>query len=158
MQRHFVWLGRRAVVGFWAISLVGTACGSSTKSPSGSGSPTTVTSSVGASGNKASAPGVTPTTIKIAMITSLSGSDSSNSVNIPKGFRARIDAQNAQGGVKGRQIKGVTEDDASSPSTGMTAAGAAVNAGVFAIDYDSPFAFGAARYLTTQNIPVVGGG
>ncbi len=101
---------------------------------------------------------MTPTSIKVALITSLSGSDSSNSVSIPKGFAARIDQQNAAGGVNGRKITFVTEDDQSNPAQAPTAVGVALNAGVFAIDYNSPFAFGAATVMAKQNVPVVGGG
>ena len=111
----------------------------------------------GASGNTASAPGVSPTTIKVALVTSLTGSDSSNSVTIPKGFAARIAAQNAAGGVDGRKITYVVEDDQSSPTAAATAAGTAVNAGAFAVDYNSPFAFGAIKYLAQAGIPTVGG-
>jgi branched-chain amino acid transport system substrate-binding protein len=68
-----------------------------------------------------------------------------------------MDAQNAAGGVGGRKINWIVEDDQSSPSTAQTAAQAAVNAGVFAIDYNSPFTFGAIRYMTHAGIPVVGG-
>jgi branched-chain amino acid transport system substrate-binding protein len=78
-------------------------------------------------------------------------------VTIPKGFAARIDAQNAAGGVNGRKITFVTEDDQSSPTQASTAAQAAVNAGAFAIDYNSPFTFGAIRYMAQAGIPVVGG-
>jgi branched-chain amino acid transport system substrate-binding protein len=95
--------------------------------------------------------------VKVALVTSLTGSDSSNSVNIPKGFAARIDAQNAAGGVNGRQIKYTTEDDQSSPTAAATAAEAAVNTGAFAVDYNSPFAFGSIKYLAGAGIPVVGG-
>jgi len=101
---------------------------------------------------------VTPTEIKVGLITSLTGSDSSNSAAIPKGFAARIDQQNAQGGVNGRKITFVTEDDQSNPAQAPTAVGVALHAGVFAIDYESPFAFGAAQVMAKQNIPVVGGG
>jgi branched-chain amino acid transport system substrate-binding protein len=79
-------------------------------------------------------------------------------VNIPKGFAARIDAQNAAGGVDGRKITYVTQDDQSSPTQALTAAEAAVNEGAFAIDYNSPFAFGAIKYMAKAGIPVVGGG
>ena len=117
------------------------------------------TSAGAASGLKASAPGITPTTIKVGLITSYTGSDASNSVpGIPGAFKARIDLQNAEGGVDGRKITFITEDDQSSPSTAATAAAAEVEKGVFAIDYNSPFAYGAAQYLQQQNIPVVGGG
>jgi branched-chain amino acid transport system substrate-binding protein len=151
-----------------AVVLAAAGCGSSSKSAStstttssaGSSSTTGVagsSTSAPASGNTASAPGVKPTTIKVALITSLTGDDSSNSITIPKGFAARIDAQNAAGGVDGRQITYIVEDDQSNPAQAPTAAQAAVNAGVFAIDYNSPFAFGAIRYMTQAGIPVVGG-
>jgi branched-chain amino acid transport system substrate-binding protein len=118
------------------------------------------TASAGAaSGLKASAPGITPSTIKLGLITSYTGSDASNSVpGIPGAFKARIDLQNAEGGVDGRKLTFITEDDQSSPSTAATAAAAEVEKGVFAIDYNSPFAYGAAQYLQQQDIPVVGGG
>jgi branched-chain amino acid transport system substrate-binding protein len=120
---------------------------------------TQTSSSGAASGLTASAPGITPTTITVGLITSYTGSDSSNSVpGIPESFKARIDVQNAEGGVDGRQIKFITEDDSSSPSVAATAAAAELTKGVFAIDYNSPFAYGAATYLHTQGVPVVGGG
>ena len=151
-----------------AIVLVAAGCGSSSKNSttsttsggSSTSAPTGTTAPSGTAattGNKASAPGITATTIKVALVTSLSGPDSSNSVTIPKGFAARIDAQNAAGGVDGRKITYVTEDDQSSPAQAPTAAQAAVNAGAFAIDYNSPFTFGAIRYMSQAKIPVVGG-
>jgi len=146
-----------------AVVLATAGCGSSSKNSAtstttggGSGSSSTSAGS-GGSGNTASAPGVKPTSIKVALITSLTGPSSSNSATIPKGFAARIDAQNAAGGVNGRTITYVTEDDQTNPTQAATAAQAAENAGVFAIDYNSPLAFGAIRYMTQQGIPVVGG-
>ena len=149
-----------------AVGFVAAGCSSSSK-PSSSNtttgaSPTTAaagssSTTAASAGNTASAPGVTPTTIKVALVTSLTGSDSSNSVTIPKGFAARIAAQNAAGGVDGRKITYVVEDDQSSPTAAATAAEAAVNAGAFAIDYNSPFAFGAIKYMAQAGIPVVGG-
>jgi branched-chain amino acid transport system substrate-binding protein len=138
-----------------AVVLVIAGCGSSSK---GSTSTTTTggTSNSTAAGNTASAPGISATTIKVALVTSLTGPDSSNSVNIPKGFAARIAAQNAAGGVNGRKINYVVEDDQSSPASAITAAQVAVNAGAFDIDYNSPFAFGAIRYMAQAGIPVVG--
>jgi branched-chain amino acid transport system substrate-binding protein len=156
---------RRGAVAVSALAVLAVVAGcsssskntSSTTTPASGSSTTTATGSSPASGNTASAPGVSPTTIKVALVTSLTGSDSSNSVNIPKGFAARIEAQNAAGGVDGRKITYVVEDDASSPTTAATAAETAVNAGAFALDYNSPFAFGAIKYMTGAGIPVVGG-
>ena len=145
------------------IAVVSAGCGSSSKGSTsnttagGSATSTAGGTTGGASGNTASAPGVSPTSIKVALVTSLTGSDSSNSVTIPKGFAARIAAQNAAGGVDGRKITYVVEDDQSSPTAAATAAGSAVNAGAFAVDYNSPFAFGAIKYLAQGGIPVVGG-
>jgi branched-chain amino acid transport system substrate-binding protein len=153
------------VVAGVVLALTVAACSSSSKSSStnttaaggGSGSATTTSGGGAPAGNKASAPGVKADSIKVGLITSLSGSDSSNSVTIPKGFAARIAAQNAAGGVNGRKITYITEDDQSSPAQAATAAQAAVNAGAFAIDYNSPFTFGAIRYMSQAGVPVVGG-
>jgi branched-chain amino acid transport system substrate-binding protein len=145
------------------VALLVAGCSSSSKSSSsnttaapGTASGSSTTAGTAPSGNKSSGPGVKSDSIKVALITSLTGSDSSNSLTIPKGFAARIDAQNAAGGVNGRKITFVVEDDQSSVSQAQTAAQAANNAGVFAIDYNSPFAFGAVRYMAQAGIPVVG--
>ena len=147
--------GRFLIPAGLAVVFLAAGCGSSSK---GSTSSTTTGGSAGsaAAGNTASGPGVTPTTIKVGLVTSLTGSDSSNSVTIPKGFAARIDAQNAAGGVNGRKITYVVEDDQSSPTAAATAAESAVNAGAFAVDYNSPFTFGAIKYLAQAGIPTVG--
>ncbi len=117
------------------------------------------TSSAGAaSGLTASAPGITPTTITVGLVTSLTGSDASGSIGIEQGFKAAIDAQNAMGGVDGRKIDVVVEDDESQSSDNQTAAAAEVAKGIFAINDNSPFTYGAATYLQQQGIPVVGGG
>jgi branched-chain amino acid transport system substrate-binding protein len=50
----------------------------------------------------------------------------------------------------------VTIDDQSSPAFASTAVQVALHDGVFAIDYESPFAFGAVKAMS--NVPVVGGG
>ena len=106
----------------------------------------------------ASAPGVTPTTITVGLITEESGSGASGSFGIPESFKAAIAQQNAKGGVNGRKIKVIVEDDESQSSDNGTAAAALVSKGVFAIDDNSAFAYGAATALTQQGIPVVGGG
>jgi branched-chain amino acid transport system substrate-binding protein len=77
---------------------------------------------------------------------------------IPAGFKARIDMQNATGGVHGRKINFIVEDDTTSPLGNSTAANVELGRGVFAIDDNSALAFGAARTMETQGIPVIGGG
>ena len=49
-------------------------------------------------------------------------------------------------------------DDGSTPSGALAVAQEQVNDGVYAIDDNSAFVFGASQYLKAQNIPVVGGG
>ena len=119
---------------------------------------TQASSAGAASGLKASAPGVTPSTITVGLVTSLTGSDASSSAGIEQSFKAAIDLQNAQGGVDGRKIKFITEDDESQPSNNQTAVEAEVAKGVFVIDDNSPFAYGGSTYLQQQDIPVVGSG
>jgi len=119
----------------------------------------TQTSQAGAaSGLTASAPGVTAKTITVGLITEESGSGASGAVGIPQAFKARIDQQNAEGGVDGRKIQVIVEDDESMSSDNGTAAQALVSKGVFAINDNSAFVYGAAGQLTQQGIPVVGGG
>jgi len=115
-------------------------------------------SSATTTGNTASAPGITPTTIKVALITELTGVASSEAVSIPAGFKARIAVQNANGGVNGRKIIFTVSDDQSSPAQNATASAAAVSSGAFAIDNNSAFTFAAAQSMAAQGIPVVGGG
>jgi len=117
------------------------------------------TTSGAASGNTASAPGVTPTTVKVALISSYTGPSASQAQpGEPAGFKARIDLQNANGGVNGRKITFFTEDDGTNPAQAPTAAAAAIANGAFAIDFLSPVAIAAAKPLAAQGIPVVGGG
>jgi branched-chain amino acid transport system substrate-binding protein len=117
-----------------------------------------ISSAGAASGLTASAPGITPTTITVGLVTSLTGSDASGSYGILPSFKARIALQNAEGGVDGRKIQVITEDDQSQSSDNQTAAQALEAKGVFAINDNSAFAYGAATYMQQQGIPVVGGG
>jgi branched-chain amino acid transport system substrate-binding protein len=151
-----------AVLGVGA--LVAGACGSSKPSssssttvPSASGT-TVAASGTTVAGLEASAPGVSKTTIKIGLITSLTGSASSEYTNLPKAAQAGIDAVNAAGGVDGRQLQLVTCDDASAASSALTCAQSLVAKGVFAIEEQSAFVFGAYKYLNQLGIPVTGGG
>jgi len=112
----------------------------------------------GAAGNTASAPGVTPNSIEVGLITELTGPAASQAVHIPDGFKARIDAQNAKGGVFGRKITFIVEDDQTSPAGNQTASQAELAKGVFAIDNNSALTFGSAQAMAAQGIPVVGGG
>ncbi len=143
-------LGQKAAL----VALAGltvAACGSSTKSPSSA-------SGSGGTGLTSSAPGVTPSTITLGLITSLSGAASAQYTGIVASARARIDLQNAQGGVDGRQISLVVEDDQTSPPQDATAAQQLISRGVFGVIGQTPVLFGGAKALNTAGVPVTGGG
>jgi branched-chain amino acid transport system substrate-binding protein len=109
--------------------------------------------------NPGRTPGVTADTITVGLIAPLTGVESPDGVGMVQSAQARIDVQNAQGGVFGRRLKLVTEDDTSSPAGNATAAQVLVtNKGVFAVDDNSGFTFGAVKFLQQHGIPVVGGG
>ena len=95
--------------------------------------------------------------ITIGYITSQTGIASSTFADGAAGAQARIDAQNAAGGVNGHKLKLVAEDDTSSPTTNQTAAQDLVQAkGAFGVIDFSSFTFAAAKYLNQQGIPVTG--
>jgi branched-chain amino acid transport system substrate-binding protein len=119
-----------------AVLLGVTACGSS-----GSGG-----------GSGASGP------IKVGLITSLSGPLAAQFAGVNNDFKARIDVQNASGGVGGRRIEVFVADDAGSVQGNLTAAQKLVDDDhVIAVADESAFVAGAIRFLKQQGIPVAGG-
>jgi len=109
------------------------------------------------SGTTASAPGVTATTIKIGIMSDLSGTASSSFADTPGAMEARFQAINAAGGIDGRKISWVVDDTTSTPTGAETAAKDLVqNKGVFAIAELSSAFYGAAPYLAQEGIPVTG--
>src|SRR6202035_5186302 len=77
----------------------------------------TLVSTTGASARPASSPGVSAKQIVVGLTTSLTGAEASSFIGGWQGAQARIDEQNAAGGVNGRKIKLVIADDASSATT-----------------------------------------
>jgi branched-chain amino acid transport system substrate-binding protein len=102
--------------------------------------------------------GVTSKTIAIGLINDTTGAAASTFSDGVGAAQARVDLQNAEGGVDGRKLKLVTVDSQSSPAEFQTAAEALVSKSVFGIVSDSAFTFGGSRYLTQQNVPVTGNG
>jgi len=143
--RRFILVG--ALAGLMA------ACGGSS-SHTGSGSSSAGTGS----GPSVSAPGVTSGEVSIGVITSTVGVAAAEFSNYPKGVEARIDQQNAAGGVDGRRIVITTADDGGSLTQDLTAAKELVGQGVFAIIPGSPLFFASAKYLNSQAVPVIGSG
>jgi branched-chain amino acid transport system substrate-binding protein len=104
-----------------------------------------------------SAAASTKSTIVIGYITDLTGVASSTFADGAGGAQARIDAQNAAGGVNGHKLKLVVEDDQSSPTTNNTASQDLVeNKGAFGVIQFSAFTFGGYKYLQAQGVPVTG--
>ena len=107
------------------------------------------------------AAGASPSPITIGVIISLSGSVSAN-VPASKalgGLIARVNVQNDHGGVNGHQIKLKVVDDQSTSGGNALAAKVLVDQDhVFAVMDESTLAFGGAKFLQQQGIPVVGAG
>lgn len=147
---------RRTLLGVGvALLLVVAGCSSSGKNASGSSSSTTASGS-SASSNTASAPGITPNSVTVGLMTEFTGALAAGFTTVATGFNARIAQQNAEGGVNGRQIKVVTGDTQSSTTGALTAAQTLNGKNIFAVGAVSVFTFAAEPYLLQQGIPVAG--
>jgi branched-chain amino acid transport system substrate-binding protein len=103
-----------------------------------------------------SASASTKAPIIIGFVTDETGSASSTYTDAFDGAEARIDAQNAAGGVDGHKLQLVEEDDQSTPTGNLVASKLLVSKGVFGIIEDNSDAFGSAHYLSQKGIPVTG--
>jgi ABC-type branched-subunit amino acid transport system substrate-binding protein len=120
-----------------------------------------VASAVNASGADAQAPtdpGVTAKSVKLGYIFSETGVAASSFKNAGKACQARVDRQNAQGGVNGRKIEMEIVDDQSSAANLTAAQDLVENRDVFAVVNNSSFGFLTWRYLKGANVPLIGGG
>jgi branched-chain amino acid transport system substrate-binding protein len=81
---------------------------------------------------------------------------SSSFVDGPQAALARFNAQNAMGGVNGRQIQMITADDQSTPAGNLAAAQRLIAEGVFAVIEPGAFTFGGYKALQQAGIPVTG--
>ena len=93
--------------------------------------------------------------ITIAYITSVTGEGASEDGTSPGAFKARIDLQNAEGGVNGHKIIPLIIDDQTSPTAIATAVQDA-DSKAFAIVSQSPLLFLAAKYPQQAGVPVTG--
>ncbi|HEY3671883.1 MAG TPA: ABC transporter substrate-binding protein, partial [Acidimicrobiia bacterium] len=103
-------------------------------------------------------PGVTAKAVKLGYVFSHTGIAASTGKNAGTAFQARIDRQNAQGGVNGRKIETEIIDDASSGANLTAAQDLVQNRHVFMVVDNSAFAFLAYRYLLEQGVPMIGCG
>jgi branched-chain amino acid transport system substrate-binding protein len=114
-------------------------------------------STTGASA-QSSEPGITAKSVKLGYIFSETGVAGSTFKNAGKACQARVDSQNAKGGVNGRKIDLEIIDDASSGANLTATQDLVQNRDVFAVVNNSSFAFLSYRYLLDQGVPMVGGG
>jgi ABC-type branched-subunit amino acid transport system substrate-binding protein len=99
--------------------------------------------------------GASPAPITIAYITSVTGPGASEDSSSPGVFKARLEEQNAKGGVNGHKLVPLIIDDQTSPSQIATAVQEA-DSKAFAIVSQSPLFFLAAKYPHQQGVPVTG--
>jgi branched-chain amino acid transport system substrate-binding protein len=102
--------------------------------------------------------GASGSPITIGVVADLTGTSASTFADGPAAAQARVDLQNAQGGVNGHPIKLVVVDDESSQTDVVTATQDLVsNKGAFAILADSPWLgeSTAAAYTLKAGVPVV---
>jgi len=112
----------------------------------------------GAGAQSSSDPGVSAKEVKMGYIFSETGAAGSTFKNSGKACKARIDAENAKGGVNGRKINMDIIDDASSGANLTATQDLVKNRNVFAVVNNSSFAFLAYRYMLDQGVPMIGGG
>jgi branched-chain amino acid transport system substrate-binding protein len=112
----------------------------------------------GAGAASSNDPGVTAKDITLGYISSQTGVAAATHKNAHKSCQARVDAENAKGGVNGRKIKLEIIDDKSSGANLTAAQDLVQNRNVFAVIDNSAFAFLTWRYLKDQGVPMIGGG
>jgi branched-chain amino acid transport system substrate-binding protein len=114
------------------------------------------------SGNAGSAPAVNNTAasgapIKLGLLTSETGVAASSFNTVYQGVEARIDLQNAEGGVGGRKLEYVTADDTSTGPGAVAAAQQLIEQDhVYGIMEDTSFFSAAAETTTKAGVPVTG--
>jgi branched-chain amino acid transport system substrate-binding protein len=142
------------ITGRWTrLGLLALAAGlaAATTACSGSGS-----DSAGGSGS-CSSDGVSASEIQLGAITSLSGANGPSFSPFADGAKARIEEQNAQGGVGGRKLVLSTSDDGSDVGRNLAAARELVEGrDVLGIMEGSSFAQGGGDYLKRQGLAVTG--
>jgi branched-chain amino acid transport system substrate-binding protein len=114
-------------------------------------------SSSSSGGNAGGSQKPTGGTIKIGVLTELSGPAASGFTTTKRGVEAYIDYINSSGGVDGKKIELVYGDTTGTPTGALTAAQKLVqNSKVYAIMENSSVSYGAERYLLKAGIPMVG--
>ncbi len=108
---------------------------------------------VGATAGPAAA---SPAPLTIAFITSETGAAASDYQGDVGVFKARIDQQNALGGVNGHKLLPLVIDDQTSPTLISSAIQSAIAKGAVGIVSSSPVFFLGAKYAQQAGVPVTG--
>lgn len=95
--------------------------------------------------------------ITLALVTSVTGPAAAEFSDSPQGFLARIQLQNAQGGINGHKIVPLIINDQTSPAQVVTGVQNAISKGAMGIVSVTPLMFLAAKYPNQAGIPVTGG-
>ena len=94
--------------------------------------------------------------LTIAYISDVTGQAGSENGTSPAAFKARLELQNAEGGVNGHKLVPLVIDDQTSPTEIATAVQDAISKGVIGIVSNSALMFLAAKYPEQAGIPVTG--
>ncbi len=94
--------------------------------------------------------------LNITYISSLTGPAASEFGSSQQGCVARVDLQNAEGGVNGRKINLSVVDDQTNPTLTSTAVQRAISDGAVGIVSNTPFFFEAAKFAQQADVPVTG--
>src|SRR5665213_3479729 len=94
--------------------------------------------------------------LKITYISSLTGPAATQYKDSDKACTARVDLQNAEGGINGRKIDLSNVDDQTNPSLTTTAVQGAISGGAVGIVANSPLFSLAAKYAQQAGVPVTG--
>jgi branched-chain amino acid transport system substrate-binding protein len=113
--------------------------------------------SASSQGGAAGSAQAAPATIKIGLLTDLTGIYSSAYTTAAEGINAYGTMVNDDGGIDGHKLSYVVADTTSTPTGAETAAQVLVQRdNVFAVVADSGVTFGAEPYLLRQGVPLVG--
>jgi branched-chain amino acid transport system substrate-binding protein len=94
--------------------------------------------------------------LNITYISSLTGPAASEFGDSQQGCVARVDLQNAEGGVNGRRINVLVVDDETNPTLTSTAVQGAISKGAIGIVSNSPLFYLAAKHAQQAGLPVTG--
>lgn len=97
-----------------------------------------------------------PAPLTIALITSETGPAGPIDLGTAGAFKARLDLQNAHGGVNGHKLVPLVIDDETSPTEISVAIREAISRGVIGIVSESPLFFLGAKYAEEAGVPVTG--